>query len=51
MVGTKRSKALDEPELFATYVELTAGARQVVKGMSTHSSVSWPRSSPTGLQG
>jgi AcrR family transcriptional regulator len=30
LVGAKRSKALDEPELFATYVELTAGARQVV---------------------
>jgi len=31
LVGAKRSKALDEPELFATYVELTAGARQVVR--------------------
>jgi AcrR family transcriptional regulator len=31
LVGAKRGKALDEPELFATYVELTAGARQVVK--------------------
>jgi AcrR family transcriptional regulator len=31
LVGAKRSKALDEPELFATYVELTADARQVVK--------------------
>jgi AcrR family transcriptional regulator len=31
LVGAKRSKALDEPELFATYIELTADARQVVR--------------------
>lgn len=31
LVGSKRSKALDDPELFATYVELTAHARGVVK--------------------
>jgi AcrR family transcriptional regulator len=30
LVGSKRRKALDEPELFATYVELTADAREVV---------------------
>jgi AcrR family transcriptional regulator len=30
LVGSKRSKALDDPELFATYVELTAHARTVV---------------------
>jgi AcrR family transcriptional regulator len=31
LVSTKRKKALEEPELFATYVELTAGAREVVR--------------------
>jgi AcrR family transcriptional regulator len=31
LVHSKRRKALDEPELFATYVELTADAREVVK--------------------
>lgn len=31
LTETKRRKALDEPELFATYVELTNDARQVVK--------------------
>jgi AcrR family transcriptional regulator len=31
LVGSKRSKALADPELFATYVELTADARGVVK--------------------
>jgi AcrR family transcriptional regulator len=31
LVDTKRRKALDEPELFATYVELTADARDVVR--------------------
>jgi AcrR family transcriptional regulator len=31
LVGAKRRKALDDPELFATYVELTTGARDVVK--------------------
>jgi AcrR family transcriptional regulator len=31
LVESKHSKALTEPELFATYVELTAGARDVVK--------------------
>jgi AcrR family transcriptional regulator len=31
LVGAKRSKALAEPELFATYVGLTADAREVVK--------------------
>jgi AcrR family transcriptional regulator len=31
LVGAKRTKALDEPELFATYVGLTADAREVVK--------------------
>ena len=30
LVATKRKKALDEPELFATYVALVAGAREVV---------------------
>src|SRR5512145_1617784 len=30
LVTSKRHKALDEPELFATYVELTADARDVV---------------------
>src|SRR5512145_1952185 len=30
LVSSKRTKALEEPELFATYVELTAGAREVV---------------------
>ena len=30
LVHSKRSKALDDPELFATYVELAAGAREVV---------------------
>ncbi|HET7857327.1 MAG TPA: TetR family transcriptional regulator [Gaiellaceae bacterium] len=31
LVEAKRSKALDDPELFATYVQLTAGARDVVR--------------------
>ena len=31
LVSSKRSKALDDPELFATYIELTANAREVVK--------------------
>ncbi len=31
LVSSKRSKALDDPELFATYIELTADARDVVK--------------------
>jgi AcrR family transcriptional regulator len=31
LVESKHRKALTEPELFATYVELTAGARDVVK--------------------
>jgi AcrR family transcriptional regulator len=31
LVRSKRSKALDDPELFATYIELTTGARDVVK--------------------
>ena len=31
LVSSKRSKALGDPELFATYIELTAGARDVVK--------------------
>jgi len=31
LVSSKRRKALEEPELFATYVELTANAREVVK--------------------
>src|SRR5512133_2334325 len=31
LVSSKRRKALDEPELFATYVELAADAREVVK--------------------
>ena len=30
LVASKRSRALDDPELFATYMELTAGARDVV---------------------
>jgi AcrR family transcriptional regulator len=31
LVSAKRSKALGDPELFATYIELTADARDVVK--------------------
>jgi len=31
LVSSKRRKALEEPELFATYIELTADAREVVK--------------------
>ncbi len=31
LVESKHSKALADPELFATYIELTAGARDVVK--------------------
>ena len=31
LVHAKRRKALDDPELFATYIELTADAREVVK--------------------
>jgi AcrR family transcriptional regulator len=31
LVQAKRRKALDDPELFATYVELAAGARDVVR--------------------
>ena len=31
LVTSKRRKALDDPELFATYIELTADARDVVK--------------------
>jgi AcrR family transcriptional regulator len=31
LVASKRTKALEEPELFATYVELTSGAREVVR--------------------
>ena len=31
LVHSKRSKALEDPELFATYVELAAHAREVVK--------------------
>jgi hypothetical protein len=31
LVSAKRSKALADPELFATYIELTADARDVVK--------------------
>jgi AcrR family transcriptional regulator len=31
LVTSKHRKALDEPELFATYIELDAEARQVVK--------------------
>jgi AcrR family transcriptional regulator len=31
LVSSKRTKALEDPELFATYVELTAGAREVVR--------------------
>ncbi len=31
LVSSKRSKALADPELFATYIELTADARDVVK--------------------
>ena len=32
LVASKHEKAFDDPELFATYVELTAGAREVVRG-------------------
>jgi len=31
LVSSKRRKALEEPELFATYIDLTADARDVVK--------------------
>jgi AcrR family transcriptional regulator len=31
LVEAKRRKALDDPELFATYIELAAGAREVVR--------------------
>jgi AcrR family transcriptional regulator len=31
LVGSKHRKALDDPELFATYIELAAEAREVVK--------------------
>jgi AcrR family transcriptional regulator len=31
LVSAKRRKALDDPELFATYIELSADAREVVK--------------------
>jgi AcrR family transcriptional regulator len=31
LVGSKRRKALDDPELFATYMDLAAEAREVVK--------------------
>jgi AcrR family transcriptional regulator len=31
LVQAKRRKALEDPELFATYIELAAGAREVVK--------------------
>ena len=31
LVEAKRRKALDDPELFATYIELAADAREVVK--------------------
>jgi AcrR family transcriptional regulator len=31
LVSSKRRKALDDPELFATYIELTADAREVVR--------------------
>ena len=34
LVQTKRRKALEDPELFATYIELAADAREVVKRMS-----------------
>jgi AcrR family transcriptional regulator len=32
LVASKRGRALEDPELFATYVELTATAREVVRG-------------------
>ncbi|HRE46931.1 MAG TPA: TetR family transcriptional regulator [Aggregatilineales bacterium] len=32
LIRSKRSRALDDPELFATYIQLVAGARDVVKG-------------------
>jgi AcrR family transcriptional regulator len=32
LVASKRRRALDDPELFATYVELTADAREVITG-------------------
>lgn len=31
LVGSKRRKTLDDPELFATYIELAAEAREVVR--------------------
>jgi AcrR family transcriptional regulator len=30
LIRTKQTKALEDPELFATYIQLTAGAREVV---------------------
>jgi AcrR family transcriptional regulator len=36
LIASKRSRALDDPELFATYIELTAEAREVVKAHVDH---------------
>ena len=36
LITSKRERALDDPELFATYVELTAGARDVVRAHVEH---------------
>jgi AcrR family transcriptional regulator len=36
LIATKRSRALDDPELFATYVELVAESRDVVKAHVDH---------------
>ncbi|MFN8375743.1 MAG: TetR family transcriptional regulator [Anaerolineae bacterium] len=36
LISAKRSRALDDPELFATYVELVAESRDVVKAHVDH---------------
>jgi AcrR family transcriptional regulator len=36
LIASKRSRALDDPELFATYVELVAESREVVKAHVDH---------------
>lgn len=36
LIASKRSRALDDPELFATYMELGAEAREVVKAHVDH---------------
>lgn len=36
LIASKRSRALDDPELFATYMELVAEAREVVRAHVDH---------------